>query len=482
MRGERFLIIIVDGVMIYAVSLCVLWLRYMIGPWEFMQRLWLTSGAGAGTAPTFAFIVHHYLEPMVVIAIYWILLFAFYGLYTAWKATSRLDEMISIGKISAFGSLILFLPHQISPFDLAPPSLSKLIVYWCILVGFVSTGRMAVRTFQRHLLIRGIGRHPTFIVGGNERGRKLLTDIQAYPASIHEVVGFVGARREELQEATIEGIPVVGSVEELPDLIQRHQVDYVLIATPSESREAVLDIVAKCNGEVVQFSIVPDLYDIVSGHIKTNELYGVPLVELVPELMPVWERTIKRLLDIIVSLVVLIGAAPLWFLIALLIRLDSSGSIFFYQERVGKNGKLFTIYKFRSMIEDAERETGPVWAEKDDSRVTRVGRVIRRLRFDEIPQFLNILDGEMSLVGPRPERPFFVEQFKRQISLYARRLSVKPGLTGWAQTKHTYDQSLDDVREKLKYDLYYIENMSLRMDLKILIRTIWVVLSGKGAH
>jgi len=196
--------------------------------------------------------------------------------------------------------------------------------------------------------------------------------------------------------------------------------------------------------------------------------------------MPAWERRIKRGIDVVVSLLVLILGLPLWLLVALAIRLDTSGPIFYRQVRVGKNGKNFVMMKFRSMVQGAEALTGPVWAEKDDERTTRVGRLIRKLRFDEIPQFINVLRGEMSLVGPRPERPVFVEQLKQQIPLYTRRLKVQPGITGWAQIKGGYDQSLDDVKQKLQYDLFYLENMSLRMDLKILLHTVYVMLAGRG--
>jgi exopolysaccharide biosynthesis polyprenyl glycosylphosphotransferase len=187
-------------------------------------------------------------------------------------------------------------------------------------------------------------------------------------------------------------------------------------------------------------------------------------------------------MDITACLIGLVISFPLIIFLVAAIKLDSSGPVFYKQERVGYRGKIFKVWKFRSMIVDAEKHTGPVWAGENDSRITRVGRIMRKMRFDEIPQLYNILRGDMSIVGPRPEREFFVEKFKKDIPYYPLRLKVKPGLTGWAQIKHRYDRSLDDVREKLKYDLYYIENMSLNMDFKIIIATVFVVLGRKGAH
>ena len=238
--------------------------------------------------------------------------------------------------------------------------------------------------------------------------------------------------------------------------------------------------------DVFSFSITPDLYDIVTGHVRTNQIYGVPLMELRPQLMAPWESAVKRLMDIAVALLVLVGLAPLWLLVAAAIRLDSRGPILFRQERVGREGKTFTMYKFRSMVLEAEQETGPTWVKDADPRVTRVGRALRALHLDEIPQCLNFLRGDMSLVGPRPERPFFVDRFAQDIPFYMRRFNVKPGLLGWAQSKHEFDMQSTDfapiAAERLEYDLYYIENASLMLDFTIMIRTIWFVLAGKSTR
>ena len=198
--------------------------------------------------------------------------------------------------------------------------------------------------------------------------------------------------------------------------------------------------------------------------------------------MPEWEKRLKRVMDVIVSFLILIISSPVIVIAALAIKLNSKGPVFFTQERSGMNGEPFTMIKFRSMYQDAEKKTGPIWSSKDDPRITRVGKIIRKLRIDEIPQFMNVLKGEMSIVGPRPERPFFVEKLSEEIPYYKRRLKVRPGITGWAQVKHKYDESIEDVKVKLRYDLFYIENMSLRMDFKIIFRTVFVVLFGKGHY
>jgi Sugar transferases involved in lipopolysaccharide synthesis len=194
------------------------------------------------------------------------------------------------------------------------------------------------------------------------------------------------------------------------------------------------------------------------------------------------KKTTKRITGIMISMAGLLLTAPLLIITAISIRLDSPGSVFFRQERVGENDKIFYVLKFRSMIQDAECEGGPVWAEKDDPRVTRVGKIIRKLRIDEIPQMINVLKGEMSFVGPRPERPEFVEELKKEIPYYSQRHSVKPGITGWAQIMYQYGSSVEDAREKLQYDLYYVKNMSTLLDLMIIFKTVKVVLLRKGAR
>jgi exopolysaccharide biosynthesis polyprenyl glycosylphosphotransferase len=241
-----------------------------------------------------------------------------------------------------------------------------------------------------------------------------------------------------------------------------------------------MEVLQVCENVDVAVKIMPNMYDIVSGQARISSVHGVPLMDVRPGLLSPWEGVLKRSLDLVVALAILIVGLPLWALIAILIKLDSPGDVLYRQERVGRNGVPFSILKFRSMYADSERTSGPVWAEKNDPRVTRVGRLLRRSHLDEIPQFWNVLMGDMSLVGPRPERPFFVEKLTTEIPLYRRRLRVRPGITGWAQVKHKYDESVEDVKAKVKYDLFYIENASWRFDLKILFHTLYVMLMRKG--
>jgi exopolysaccharide biosynthesis polyprenyl glycosylphosphotransferase len=246
------------------------------------------------------------------------------------------------------------------------------------------------------------------------------------------------------------------------------------------THKRVLNVIAQCEDLPVNIKIEPDLYSIVIGHARTHQIYGFPLIDIQPKLMSTWEMSVKRFIDILFSLIFLVLFLPIFLLVAIGIKIDSPGPIFFKQKRVGKNGRIFTIYKFRTMIKDAERVTGPVWAGKKDPRITRLGGLLRKLRIDEFPQLINVLNGDMTLVGPRPERPYFVDRLKREYPLYTRRLKVKPGVTGWAQVKGKYDTTIAEVKEKLDYDLYYIENMSLRLDFRILFFTIYTMLRFKG--
>ncbi len=419
--------------------------------------------------------------PMLVVCVYWLVVFLTFGLYRSWYAQSRFDELALILKAVTFGALVLFFAIFVDDRGAGSPVQSRLLIfgYWFLIVLFAGSGRILQHTFHKRLLESGVGLHNALIVGWSQKAFDLYKSVRQYPALGYKVVGFVPVSRVT-GKSSIEGVPVLQPISHLPELIEQYEVRDLLIALDSTEHDSLLSIIALCNSHPVSLKIIPDLYDIISGQARTNQIYGFPLIEIMPQLMQPWERAVKRTIDIVISATILFVGMPVWLLVALGIKLDSHGPILYTQKRVGKDEKQFRILKFRSMYHDAESRSGPVWANKRDPRITRVGRVIRKLRIDEVPQLINVLDGDMSLVGPRPERPYFVKELSKEIPLYKRRLKVRPGLTGWAQVKHKYDESIEDVRKKVEYDLYYIENMSLRMDFKILINTVFVVLSGRG--
>jgi exopolysaccharide biosynthesis polyprenyl glycosylphosphotransferase len=418
--------------------------------------------------------------PMVFVALFWITVFFVVGLYRSWYAASRLDEIALLFKTTVLGCLFLFFLIFIDDEGSPAGTASRLLilVYWGILFVTLAAGRLAVRSIQRRMLIAGVGVHNTLIVGSAAQSRELHERVVKYPALGYRVRGYVRLDRRSTGRSEKE-IPVLGSVEELPGIIREHEIHEVLIALDSKDHDRLLEIIGRCDGSGVGLKIVPDLYDIISGQARTNQIYGFPLIEISPQLMPPWEEATKRFLDVAGSSVVLVAGFPLWLLVAVLIKIESAGPVQYKQERVGKDGDRFRMIKFRSMHQNAE-EGGPQWSGKRDPRVTRVGRILRQLHVDEIPQMWNVLKGEMSFIGPRAERPVFVEELSREIPLYLRRLKVRPGVTGWAQVKHKYDETIDDVRKKVEYDLFYIENMSLRMDFKIVLSTLMHVLLGRG--
>jgi len=420
---------------------------------------------------------------MLFAYLYWMMIFMFVGMYRTWFASSRFDELSTLFKSSFVGIFILFAIILFDDYRHQVPSTNRFIifVYWGLFLFTVSTGRVLIRSFQRRLLIRGVGRRNAVIIGFNPKANNIHNTIITHPALGLDVVAYVAVKDENIGKE-YKGIKVVNTFPSIDKVIDNYGVNEIIIALEKHEDDVMMNVIAKSDEKNVRIKIVPDLYEIIGGQARTSQIYGFPLIDVMPQLMPEWEKKMKRLLDIIASFIILIISFPVVLATSIAIRIDSPGPIFFRQERSGLNGKVFRMVKFRSMRADAEKVSGPMWSTKGDPRITRVGKFIRKVRIDEIPQMYNVLKGEMSLVGPRPERPFFVEKLSQEIPLYKRRLKVRPGVTGWAQVKHKYDEDVEDVKVKLRYDLFYIENISLRMDIKILLRTIFVVLLGKGHY
>ncbi|MCI0449765.1 MAG: sugar transferase [Chlorobi bacterium] len=415
-----------------------------------------------------------FLIPLFVVYLYWILIFSFAGLYQHWFVRSRFDEFASVVKAVSLGCFLLFFFIFLDDVIRSTKAISRLLIliYWALMVVSVGSGRILIRSFQRNLLQKGIGLRNTIIIGTGPRGKELESLVGKFPQLGYNVVGYVSTNGAD-------EVSVLGNIKDINGIVTNNYISEVLIALEAKERDKLFEILKYCPQDKVNMKILPDTYEIVSGLAKTSQIYGVPLIEVMPGIMSYSARLLKRFLDLFIAVFLLILLMPLLLLIALLIKLTSEGTVFYTQIRVGRNGRLFKMFKFRSMIKDSE-EYGPEWAGEQDSRITKIGKIIRKLYLDEVPQMINVLKNEMSLVGPRPERPHFVDMLKNEIPYYYKRLSVKPGITGWAQIKHKYDSSLDDVREKLKYDFYYIENMSLKTDFKIMINTFLVIILLKG--
>ena len=422
-----------------------------------------------------------FILPMIAVYFYWLFVFTFVGMYRTWFAFSRLDELSSLFKAIFVGIFILFFLILFDDYQLGVNTSIRfyIIIYWGILFISVGFGRVTIRSIQKKLLINGFGRRNALIIGFNSKANEIHNSIMKNRALGLDIIAYVGTQETELNK-TYCNIPVVSTIQYLENVIDQYSIKDIIISLGWHEEDTILEVIARSDEKNVEIKIVPDLYNIISGQAKVTQLHTFPLIDIMPGLMPEWEKKLKRLMDIALSLGLIVFSLPVTILSSLIIKLESKGPVFYKQERMGLNGKIFKIYKFRSMVSDAEKISGPVWSTKDDPRITRFGRFIRKVRIDEIPQTLNILKGDMSFVGPRPERPFFVEKLSHEIPLYKRRLKVRPGVTGWAQVKHKYDENIEDVKMKTRYDLFYIENMSLRMDFKIIFRTVFVVLFGKG--
>ncbi len=411
---------------------------------------------------------------------FFILTLIFYanGRYKADPTISRFKEIQSIFRITLSYTIVLIIVNEIFPKIFFIES-SMLLTIWFYLVVGLTLNRLLIRRIQKTLLTKGFGKKNTLVIGGGEKAVNIAKHLLSFSNS-HNLLGFINSSENDSIDSKKIKLPILGNLEKLTEMIEQYNVNEIVIALEKTNHSLLLDILTKANGSSISLRIIPDMYEVISGLAKTEELYGLPLVDINTEILSVQQKFAKRIIDIIFSLIILVGFTPIWFLVSLIIKIESRGPILYRQKRVGQNGRVFVINKFRSMKDEAENKTGPVWATEKDPRITKVGKFLRKYRIDEIPQFINVLFGDMSVVGPRPERPFFVEKLIKKFPFYYRRHKIRPGITGWAQIKQSYDSSLSDVKEKLKYDFFYIENMSLSLDIQIMIRTFIVMVSAKG--
>ncbi|MGD2206740.1 MAG: undecaprenyl-phosphate glucose phosphotransferase [Anaerolineae bacterium] len=445
----------------------------------FYVAYWLRTEAAIPPAINIA-PFREYVGMMAIQMVTMFVVYFFSRLYDLKRSMPRLDELYrliaatSIGIISTIAfTTVLF---KNSALELDFPR-AMLVYAWLLTIVFVAVSRSLLMLARNSLRKRGLWNDRLLIVGTGDIGRMILQKIRQTPRLGYRVIGFVDGESQPGQQ--IMGVPVLGEVDNIPDLIKEHEVEQVIIGRPELSHQEVLSIISRCERGQVGIKIFPDLFQIIATELSIGDLGGLPLLTVRDIALRGWKLTLKRIVDLAGSAIGLVCLSPFLILVALLIKLDSSGPVFYVQERMGLDAKSFWCFKFRSMRTDAE-EKGPGWTTEDDPRVTRLGRFIRRFSIDELPQLVNVLLGEMSLVGPRPERPVYVKQFRCSIPRYMDRHREKAGITGWAQVNGLRGDT--SIAERTKYDLWYIENWSLWLDFKILLRTFFNVLRDRHAY
>jgi exopolysaccharide biosynthesis polyprenyl glycosylphosphotransferase len=423
---------------------------------------------------------HKYWLGLALIPLFWCCLFLMAGGYSDVFRRFRTKELGQTLLISFIGSIIIFFALLLDDAVAGPSyyyrsfaALFLLNFSLFFLFRFLITSRTVRRVHDGRIGFN------TVLIGGNERAIAIYQEIKdLHKSPGYRFQGFVNVNGGDQHLAGL-GLPRLGRWDDLHAVIPKYNVEEAIIAVESSEHAHISRILNELDGTAVRIKIIPDMYDILAGSVKMTSIFGAPLIEVNPQIMPAWQFALKRAFDVGFSIVALVVLSPILLVIALLVKLGSPGPVFFRQERIGLGGKPFKIIKFRSMVADAERN-GPQLSSTSDPRITGIGRILRRARLDELPQFWNVLVGEMSLVGPRPERKHFIDEILKVAPHYRHLHRVRPGITSWGQVKFGYAENVDQMVRRLKYDVLYIENMSLAVDLKILAYTVIIMLKGAG--
>lgn len=448
-------------------------LAFLFSYWIRFNTNFLEIFRVGGEIPSFSI----YLTSSLIIIPIWLLILNSNKMYTPHRNNFLSDDFFSILKSITLGMLLIIgLAFFYREFSY---SRFVIIVLWMSAISFVFCGRILIYVIRKRLLSRGRELRNAVIVGNNETANAVYEKLILNKLYGYNLLGYYASSQAQTNHA-ISNRKYLGTIDELIQSINNHEIEVALITLESPDFHQIYSILRETDGVNVELMLVPDVLGLMTSRIDIKEIEGIPFIKIKGVPITTWGRILKRMFDVLFSIVVLIFFFPVMILISVLIKLNSQGPVFYKQERIGLNGEIFNVYKFRTMRLDAEKETGPVWATKEDSRTTSIGKILRRTSLDELPQFLNTLRGEMSVVGPRPERPFFVDQFKNSVPKYLDRHLLKSGITGWAQVNGMRGQA--SIEERTKYDLYYIENWSLSLDIKIIMKTIKAVLFGKDAY
>lgn len=407
----------------------------------------------------------------------WLLVFRSRGLYGTRRNTHLSDEFFAIVRLVSIGLMIL----MSATFFYRGFSYSRgvFLLLWVTSITTVTTGRFLIMEFEKILYRRGRELKTVAIVGSNDTANEIFLLLTSHRYLGYEVVGYY-ADAAAANSFPLSQSKYLGAIKDLPNDITHYRLQAALIALSYKDHPQLLEMIRDAEGLNIELMMVPDMLDLMTSRVRIREIEGIPFIQIKEIPLSTWNRINKRTFDMLFSAIILLATLPITAMLALIIKLTSKGPVFFFQERIGLDGRRFLVVKFRTMRIDAEETTGPVRAKKGDPRVTAIGRILRRTSLDELPQLWNVLRGHMSIVGPRPERPFFVEQFKSKIPRYLERHRVKAGMTGWAQVNGLRGDA--PIEERTKYDIYYVENWSLVFDVKIILKTIRAVIFGKDAY
>ena len=423
---------------------------------------------------------YRYFLGLAIIPSFWILFYFITGFYNNIYRRSRLIELGQTFLTSITGVIIIFFTLILDDYIHTYKNYYHLFFTLLILqFGFTYLFRLILTTQTIHKIHnRKIGFN-TLLIGSNKKAMKIYEEMssQKRPAG-NLFVGFVGVDKND-DRLLGQYIPQLGKLNELNQIIERHNIEEVIIAIETREHDRLNNILTVLENLQISIWGIPELYDFLSGTVRTNTIYGSPLIKISNGLMPVWQANTKRLLDVSLSLIASILFLPVFFILAILIKNSSKGPAIYKQERIGRYGKPFHIYKLRSMVQDAEKGT-PELSSKDDERITKIGKFLRKTHLDEIPQFFNVLRGDMSIVGPRPERQYYIDQIVQHAPHYTLLHKLRPGITSWGQVKYGYASSVEEMLERLPYDMIYLKNISLYVDFKIMIHTVMLAFKANG--